>query len=143
MLVVASIDHDLSMMSDSEEDEEYEIERILADDVVDEKTFYLVKWKGYDDEECTWEPAENFTSSSSIAEWQDQKARGLGLDDDFLSRLQQKMDSFQAQSLRSNTQVAEPNSDNALEPDTEIEVEHPNKKQKKVRFTIQCRRLVY
>ena len=40
---------------------EYEIETILAHRKTKSgKMRYLVKWKGYTFEECTWEPEENF-----------------------------------------------------------------------------------
>lgn len=53
---------------ESEEDE-YEVERILKKRIErrTQRTFYLVKWKGYDLNECTWEPAENlFKCQESI-----------------------------------------------------------------------------
>ena len=43
--------------------EEYEIESILAHrNTKGGEKKYLVKWKGYTFEECTWEPAKNFKS---------------------------------------------------------------------------------
>ena len=45
--------------------EEYEIESILAHKKTKGgKNRYLVKWKGYTFEESTWEPAQNFKSST-------------------------------------------------------------------------------
>lgn len=41
---------------------DYEIERILDDKLIRGKRHYLVKWKGYDDTENTWEPTEHFNS---------------------------------------------------------------------------------
>ena len=42
---------------------EYEVESILAHRQTKAgKKKYLVKWKGYTFEECTWEPASNFKS---------------------------------------------------------------------------------
>ena len=41
--------------------EEYEVEEILAHrSTRGGNKKYLVKWKGYTFEECTWEPAKNF-----------------------------------------------------------------------------------
>ena len=37
---------------------EYEVGEILDEQVVNKKKKYLVKWKGYDRAEATWEPAE-------------------------------------------------------------------------------------
>ena len=39
--------------------DEYEVERILDSRLVDGLRQYLVKWKGYDDSENTWEPKTN------------------------------------------------------------------------------------
>ena len=42
-----------------EPDEEYEVEDILEKQMISEKAHYLVKWRGYDTSENTWEPWEN------------------------------------------------------------------------------------
>ena len=46
-----------SLSSDSDDGNIYEVERIIAERKVDGETQYLVKWKDYGDEDCTWEPA--------------------------------------------------------------------------------------
>lgn len=43
-------------------DNEYEIESILFDDTYGSKTMYLVKWKNYPMDQCTWEPYRNLTN---------------------------------------------------------------------------------
>jgi len=54
---------DLTENNESEE-EEYEVEKILAKKGSGRKLVYLVKWKGYDkDEDNTWEPAKNLHQS--------------------------------------------------------------------------------
>jgi len=35
---------------------EYEVEEILEEKIVKNKTWYLVKWKGYDRADATWQP---------------------------------------------------------------------------------------
>lgn len=45
---------------------EYEIESILFDETFDSKTMYLVKWKNYPMDQCTWEPYRNLTNCSDI-----------------------------------------------------------------------------
>ena len=42
-----------------ESDEEYKVERILGKKIISETVHYLVKWKGYDTSESTWEPKQN------------------------------------------------------------------------------------
>ena len=42
-----------------ESDEEYEVKRILDKKIISETTHYLVKWKGYNISESTWESKAN------------------------------------------------------------------------------------
>ena len=42
-----------------ESDEEYEVERILGKKIISGAAHYLVKWKGYNTSESTWEPKAN------------------------------------------------------------------------------------
>lgn len=50
------------------EDEFYEVEALLdcRFDPTDEKKYYLVKWAGYSNEDCTWEPADNLQSAANL-----------------------------------------------------------------------------
>jgi len=45
---------------------EYEVERILDRKYEDGENYYLVKWKGYDSSESTWEPIKNLIHSREI-----------------------------------------------------------------------------
>lgn len=47
-------------------DNEYEIEKILFDETYGNKTMFLVKWKNYPMEQCTWEPYRNLTNCMEI-----------------------------------------------------------------------------
>lgn len=46
--------------------QEYEVEAILQSRITRGKTQYLVKWKGYSDEENTWEPESNLSNATQL-----------------------------------------------------------------------------
>jgi hypothetical protein len=71
----------MSVVEDEEIEESYEVDRILAEKSTnDGKSLYLIKWKDYPDEECTWEPYENFNQLDILQDWRIQKAHGDVLD---------------------------------------------------------------
>lgn len=47
-------------------DNEYEIESILYEERFGNKVMYLVKWKNYPMDQCTWEPYRNLTNCPNI-----------------------------------------------------------------------------
>jgi hypothetical protein len=53
---------------DDDTEQEYEVEQILDDKRVSGKPYYLVKWKGYDTSENTWEPIENLTGCHQLVQ---------------------------------------------------------------------------
>lgn len=55
------------------EEQEYEVETILEKQRISNKHYYLVKWKGYDTSENTWEPEENLKNARKKVEHYDQK----------------------------------------------------------------------
>jgi hypothetical protein len=54
-----------SKLMDAEgyEDQDYEVEKILATSQINGKQHWLVKWKGYNTSENTWEPIEHLASA--------------------------------------------------------------------------------
>lgn len=52
-----SEDEGSSGFATSDDEQAYEVDRILAERKVDGADQYLVKWKNFGAEDCTWEPA--------------------------------------------------------------------------------------
>lgn len=77
----------------SEPREEYAVDTVLAARETDGVTQYLVKWEGYPEERCTWEPATSFQSLDTLSDWDEKKLRiQQGLEvacdvDDLLKRI--------------------------------------------------------
>ncbi|KAI9680332.1 MAG: hypothetical protein M1829_001218 [Trizodia sp. TS-e1964] len=64
----------------SEVQEEYPVERILAERTNGSKQAYLVKWENYPINRSTWEPIESFTNPGILDQWKESKllqAHGL------------------------------------------------------------------
>lgn len=89
-------DSDVSDSStfNSEESPLYEVERILAQDELDGKMHYLVKWRDYGEEQCTWEPPENFSNPQTLREWKERLEMGDTLDDEGVAALQERMNAY-------------------------------------------------
>ena len=49
-------------------DEEYEVDYIVASHIYRCQLQYLVHWKGYEEHECTWEPASNVKNAPLVVE---------------------------------------------------------------------------
>jgi hypothetical protein len=65
-----SINTNTTAGSEQDDEKDYPVERILAEEKNDEgRQFYLVKWEGYPLHRASWEPRENFTDPGTLNEW--------------------------------------------------------------------------
>jgi hypothetical protein len=52
------------------------VEQIVEKRVCRRKTWYMVKWEEYSEEDNSWEPAEALAETMSLTDWEEKKGRG-------------------------------------------------------------------
>ena len=58
----------------SQQQEEYEVEAILAQGTFPDGIKYLVKWVGYSEDRCTWEPPDSFHDLQTLRDWRKKRS---------------------------------------------------------------------
>ena len=59
--------------------EDYHVERILAQRGAGRRAQYLVKWQGYPNEDCSWEPRKNLNCPDLLAEFEQRQLLAAAL----------------------------------------------------------------
>lgn len=59
--------------ADTSKNCDYAVEQILDDKIVNKKKYYLVHWKGYGDDEDSWEPAKNLNCPYLVDKYNESK----------------------------------------------------------------------
>ena len=55
------------------DNEEWEVDAIVDESIIDGVPWYKVRWTGYDDSEDTWEPLEHVEDLDAFADWVNSK----------------------------------------------------------------------
>ncbi|KAF8862730.1 hypothetical protein BDZ45DRAFT_686558 [Acephala macrosclerotiorum] len=58
-------------------DDLYSVDRILAEKQEDGRTYYLILWDGYTEDESTWEPLQNIIDTLLLDIWRERKVQEL------------------------------------------------------------------
>merc|ERR1712209_272516 len=85
---------------------EYEVESVVSKrDSEEGKVEYLVKWKGYDASDNTWEPIENLESSQELIDEFEGRTENTAVEEegkDSTGKLEKKVDAKEQENGRAN-----------------------------------------
>ncbi|KAI9735234.1 MAG: hypothetical protein M1834_001824 [Cirrosporium novae-zelandiae] len=64
-----------TIASEHDDDDEYQVECILGQKGTFKDREYLVRWAGYPDDRCSWEPRSSFLETQPLEDWKEQRKR--------------------------------------------------------------------
>ena len=59
----------LTNVTELDQDNVFEVEKIVDHKIINGRLSYFVKWKGYKDEDNTWEPEDHFLQTECIEDY--------------------------------------------------------------------------
>ena len=69
-VILLDTNHDTNELTFDNYEEEYDIEQITQERLINGECQYNVKWWGYDESDNTWEPYHHLTDTQALDEWE-------------------------------------------------------------------------